>query len=103
MANYGAKEHIRPDNPSQSIEFSLDHHHEWDEYVREIAGGATIFRSAQGHWVDPTDWAHFSERMIPVQIACSEKQMLEIADFTKQHYEQRKVFFYEVSQKVFIV
>lgn len=89
--------------PDQPFEIAMSHHYEWDDYVRKVAGGVTIFRSAQGEWVEPETNRRYSERMIPVQVACSREDMLKIATFTKEHYNQKKVFFYEVSNRVFIL
>lgn len=74
-------------------------HRAWDEKVRTIAGGLTVFQPAKGQWVSP-DGTLFSERMIPVRVACSARQIEEIADFTAGYYDQMAVMFYRVSDLV---
>lgn len=77
-------------------------HRVWDEKVRTIAGGLTIFHPVKGQWIAECG-TMFKERMIPVRIACDESQMLAIADFTAKYYEQLAVMFYKVSDDVRIV
>ncbi len=76
------------------------HHREWDKVVRKIAGGLTIFRPAKGQWIDPGGHGLFEERMIPVRISCTERQIDEIIRFTINHYNQIAVMAYLVSEKV---
>src|ERR1043165_9158106 len=71
------------------------HHREWDKRVRAIAGGLTILKPAKGQWV--YEGALFEERVIPVRIACDEKQMVRIAAITLQHYKQITVMVSRVS------
>ncbi len=40
--------------------------------------------------------------MIPVRIACGEEEMHHIADMTLEYYDQEAVFYYLVSEKVFV-
>lgn len=79
----------------------IAHHHRWDDHVRDIAGGLTILKTAQGIWESP-DGAIFRERMIPVRIACNEEQIRAIVDFTIAHYDQIAVMAYRVSEHVII-
>ena len=88
---------VRPDGRPIRTRY----HRVWDAKVRAIAGGLTILTAAKGQWVAP-DGTLFSERMIPVRIACSRKQMDDIADFTASHYEQLAIFYYMVSNEVHI-
>ena len=74
-------------------------HRVWDAKVREIANGLTILQPAKGQWVCPKGKL-FRERMLPVRIACTDKQIKEIADFTAVHYRQKAVMFYEISSNV---
>ena len=53
------------------------YHRVWDGKVRAIAGGLTILQPAKGQWVSPSGEL-FSERMIPVRVACSEEQIDKI-------------------------
>lgn len=79
------------------------HHQEWDKVVRKIAGGLTIYKPAVGQWVDDTTEDLYSERVIPVRIACTENQIKQIAQFSLRHYKQLAVMVYVVSEKVLII
>src|SRR5579859_5271255 len=68
-------------------EFSYEHHKLWDEFVVQLAGGLTILKTAKGEWVSP-DNVRFKDRMIPVRIKCSRKQIKKIIAFTIKHYNQ---------------
>jgi hypothetical protein len=74
-------------------------HRAWDARVRTITGGLTILAPTKGQWVSPQGEL-FSERMIPVRIACTEEQIERIADMTARFYEQKAVLFYMVSDHV---
>lgn len=76
------------------------HHKEWDKVVRSISGGLTILTPARGQWVHQNKL--FEERMIPVRIACTEKQINRIIDFTIKHYNQLAVLAYRISDKVIL-
>lgn len=76
------------------------YHKIWDRFVRSISKGLTILKPTLGQWVDPGSEILFEEEMIPVRIACSKKQIKEIAKFTIKHYQQKAVMFYRLSKKV---
>ncbi len=76
--------------------FSQAHHRQWDEYVRSLAGGLTILHpTKKGYWESTI------ERMIPVRIACSKKQIVKIAAFTAKHYAQDSIMYYRLSNEVY--
>lgn len=77
------------------------HHKEWDKYVRKITNGLTILKPARGQWVDDSNELH-EERMIQVRVACTDKQIDKIIDFTLRHYDQLAVMAYLISTKVII-
>lgn len=77
----------------------LRHHRQWDHFVRSRAGGLTILKPAKGQWISQTDDL-YEERVIPVRIACSRKDILEICEFTLGHYRQLTVMAYRVSDEV---
>ena len=79
------------------------YHKVWDQKVREIAGGLTILKPAKGQWVCPESKALFSERMIPVRIACTTQQIFDIANMTKEYYKQLKVMFYRIADEVHFI
>ena len=84
---------------SNNKPFRTRHHKEWDSRVRKISGGLTVFKPAKGSWVSPTNQL-FVERMIPVRIACTQKQIDKIADITAKHYNQEAIFYYLISDKI---
>lgn len=74
-------------------------HRVWDAKVRAIAGGLTILQPVKGQWL-ATDAQLHQERMIPVRIACTYKQVGEIAAMTASFYDQLAVMFYRVADCV---
>lgn len=77
----------------------LRFHRVWDRKVIEITGGLTVLRPAKGSWVsDAGDL--YAERMIPVRIACTDAEIMEIAEFSKRYYEQLKILVFRVSNDV---
>lgn len=83
----------------QVTEIEVEYHRRWDEIVRQIAGGLTIFKPAKGQWLSQQAQL-FHEEMIPVRIACTQVQMDEIADHTARYYNQLAVMYYRVSEFV---
>ncbi len=81
--------------------FRTRYHRVWDDKVRAITNGLTIFPVAKGQWKDK-DKNLYIERMIPVRIACTLEQINKIADFTAKYYDQKAVMFYLVTDKVVI-
>jgi hypothetical protein len=77
-------------------------HRVWDAKVRALTGGLTILPVARGQWVSP-EGELFAERMIPVRIACTREQIIEIVKFSLDYYEQLAIMAYRVSECVLIV
>ncbi len=77
------------------------HHKKWDRKVSKIAGGLTLFKPKKGRWLSGSKL--FREKMIPVRIAATKREMLAIADLTSKHYHQKAVMFYLISNFVQIV
>lgn len=77
------------------------HHRVWDAKVMTISGGLTILTPTKGKW-DAPDGSLFAERMIPVRVACSEGDIVKVADITAKHYQQLAVMYYLVSEVVVI-
>ena len=75
-------------------------HKKWDHKVSKIAGGLTLFKPKKGRWF--SDSKLFREKMIPVRIAATEEEIKEIASFTAEHYDQKAVMYYLVSEVVVI-
>ena len=55
---------------------------------------------AKGQWVHKDEL--FDERMIPVRIIATRKQMNEIIDFTLEYYDQLAVLAYRLSDEVIL-
>jgi len=81
---------------------STKHHKEWDKYVRKITGGLTIFAPGKGQWVNDEDRL-IEEKIIPVHVACNERQLEKIVKFSIKHYRQDALMYYKVTDEVFIV
>lgn len=88
---------VMPDGKPIKLRF----HRVWDERVRSIAGGLTIYKPVTGQWSSDVDL--YIERVIPVRIACTEGQIDEIARMTIEYYDQQAVMYYRVSNKVVIM
>ncbi len=79
--------------------FRTKFHKIWDEKVRKVSGGLTVFKPAFGTWESP-DGELFKERMIPVRIMCSPEQIEEIADITAHHYEQKAILYFQLGEAI---
>jgi hypothetical protein len=90
---------VRMDKPGRY--FTTRYHKVWDSKVRAITGGLTILKPVKGEWVSP-EGTLFAERMIPVRIACSEKDIEKISDLTANYYNQKAIMYYKVSDYVVI-
>lgn len=77
------------------------HHKEWDNRVIKITGGLTLFSPGKGSWV--YQGILYQEKVIPVRILCTEKDMKKIILLTLKHYRQKAVMYYEVSRNVKII
>jgi hypothetical protein len=82
--------------------FRKRHHKVWDNFVRDITGGLTIFATGKGQWVNDENEV-VEERVIPVNIACTDKQLKSIIEFTIKHYDQDALMYYKVSDEVFLI
>lgn len=78
-----------------------EHHQQWERRVREVSGGLTMLRSAMGQWVHLGE-VH-EESVIPVRLIATRDQMEEIAGFTAQHYRQKVIMVYKISDEVLFV
>lgn len=80
----------------------LAYHQEWDAKVRAIAGGMTVFVPAKGSWLSPHG-PEYKEPVIPVEVACTEKQMHLIRQMTMGHYwDQEAIYDLLISEQVTI-
>lgn len=80
--------------------FRTRYHKVWDEKVKKISGGLTIIPPVKGYWVDTTDSKEYIERNIPVRIACTRDQIIEIMRITKVYYDQIDIMAYKISDDV---
>ena len=81
--------------------FRTRYHRVWDEKVRKISGGLTIFQPVKGQWI--SNGILFNERMIPVRIICTDEQIMEIIHFSIKYYDQLAILAYEISNNVLLV
>lgn len=77
------------------------HHRAWDAKVSDIAGGLTLFKPKKGRWKH--GGKIFSEKMIRVEIAATDEQIIIIARMTAKHYDQKAVMYYLKSNFVELV
>src|SRR5882724_11871725 len=75
---------------NKNAEFTYEHHKVWDEYVKSLAGGLTILKTAKGEWINP-DGKLYMDKVIPVRIKCKKKHIKKIIKFTLIHYNQEAV------------
>lgn len=87
-----------PTKRNNGIPFRLRYHRVWDSHVREISGGLTVLPVAKGQWLH--DDKLYAERMIPVRILTTRKQIEKIVDFTMRYYDQKAVLAYKISSEV---
>ena len=74
------------------------YHRVWDKKVREISGGLTILTPAKGQWISK-EGELYSERMIPVRIICSRKEIEKIITLTMEYYDQLAILAYKISNE----
>jgi hypothetical protein len=81
---------------------STKHHKEWDAWVRRQSGGLTILTPARGQWIH--EGKLLEERVIPVRIALPRHHNMisRIAVFTKQHYRQKRVMYFFITDQCYI-
>ncbi|MCX6757607.1 MAG: pantetheine-phosphate adenylyltransferase [Candidatus Nomurabacteria bacterium] len=91
-----------PTHFNNHVKVEVEYHKKWDQFVQKITKGLTIENPTRGTWVNK-EGITYQERMIPVKLLCTEKQINKIVDFTAEYYQQEAVLFYEVSRKVSVV
>jgi hypothetical protein len=82
-------------------EYSLEYRRQWDSQIRQITGGLTIFKKSRGQWISPVSEL-FNEEMIHVRVFCSKNSLDKILKFTLEHYNQKVVMAYEVSNNIIL-
>ncbi len=91
-----------PTHRNDGEEFSVDHHQAWDARVLRISPGMTLFKRAQGIWINAAG-KRYREGMIPVQVACTREQIAAIIQLTLTHYDQEAVIAKKISDEVLLV
>ena len=81
--------------------FKKKYHRQWDTKVVAIANGLTILSPNKGSWISSTGKL-FREKMIPVRVACTKRQLENILGITADHYSQQAVMAYKISDEVLI-
>jgi hypothetical protein len=76
------------------------HHKNFDARVLKISQGLTIMSCGKGKWVYKGE--DYFEKVIPVRIFCTEKQIEKIVQITLDHYRQIAVMYYLLSEKCFL-
>ena len=90
-----------PATKKDGTPYSIFYHRTWDKRVRDICGGLSICPVINGQWINH-EGILFSEKMIPVRIACSRNEIESVIDMTIDYYEQEAVMAYKVSEEVII-
>lgn len=81
--------------------FSTKWHRQWDQKVLQIANGLTILHPSKGYWFNAKGHL-FRERMIPVLVNCTKKQIEKIMDLTANYYKQEAVMVIPLPTKAII-
>lgn len=68
----------------------------------KLTGGMTIASPAMGKWDSP-DGERFVEKMIPVKIACTRKDIMNIGEMTKNFYGQQQIMISKLSSEVIFI
>jgi len=92
-----------PANDKDGNEISVSYHQQWDDFVYSLSEGMTLLKTAKGTWIHPQTKTLIVEPMIPVRISCSREDIIKIAKFTKQYYNQHTVLAYQVSIDVLMI
>ena len=75
------------------------HHQLWDAEVRKVSQSLTILSPARSQWVTPLGCLQV-ERMSPVRIICTKREIARIATLTARHYKQEAVMYCELRRHV---
>ena len=94
-----------PASDGRGIPLLLNHHRIWDEKVRELTGGGmTISAPAKDEWGNGKEGnAILREPMIPVRLLTDKVTMDKVAIMTMEHYDQKSVLYYMVSDTVYML
>lgn len=87
---------------NDGVPFTMDHHYAWDDRVKQISKGLSIYRSAKGTWYDPEEKEYIVERMIPVRVFCTRIELEHIMNITIGHYDQKAVMAFMISDEIIV-
>ncbi len=82
--------------------YTTRYHRVWDAKVRVITGGLTVMAPARGQWIHPATGELFRERMIPVRVMATRKEIEKVVDLTLEYYDQLAVLCYKISNEVIL-
>jgi len=102
MKNKSLWEIMIPKNIDKHTIFHVSSHRQWNKYVEELTGGMVFFSNLDRRWISSTKTSPYFDNKIPVRIFCSKEQMDKIIDFTMQHYDQKHVIAYELSNNIIL-
>lgn len=94
---------IIPKSDNNGTEFTAEKYQQWGDTVLSYTTGFTQYPTCLGYWINPETKYPQIEEVIPVKIWCFKETIQAIAAFTKTHFEQKEVMFYELSEKVYMV
>jgi hypothetical protein len=57
---------------------------------------------ARGQWIHPATGELFRERMIPVRVMATRKEIEKVVDLTLEYYDQLAVLCYKISNEVIL-
>lgn len=80
--------------------FTVSFHQRWDQRITALVGGLSIHHPIKGRWRGAD--AQVAEEMIPVRIVATYAQMLDVVKLTAEHYNQKAVLAYKVSDEVLL-
>lgn len=74
-------------------------HRIWDQKIRELSNGLTIFTPVKGEWINE-NFSTIRERMIPVRFLAYPSQIESIIQMTLIYYEQDAIMAYKISDEI---
>jgi hypothetical protein len=74
----------------------------WNEQVRRMTDGMSIMQAITGEWRNPENGRIVREKMIPVSLLMTQREIAELAQFTRTLFKQNCVMYYRVSSEVFM-
>jgi len=86
---------------NDGIKFAPEIHRDWDNRVRAISGGLTIFKPATGEWINGNG-AVMRDKLIPVAFMATDEQARAISAMSKLTYRQEAMMLYVLSETVII-